>query len=152
MSRRPGDRGSVLMLVPAGVLVLFVLGAMAVDSAIAFLAQRELSAAAASLANDVATVALSEDRLYAGEAAIDEGRATEVVHEALGRRAPRGVGDLQTSVRAEGDQVCVTLTGRVAYVFSRAVPGAQREATVRGRAVATAVPQGATVRRSGVEC
>ena len=152
MGRRPDARGSVLMLVPAGVLVLFVLGAIAVDFAIAFLAQRELSAVAVSLANDAATVALSEDRLYAGEREIDEGRAAEVVRDALPQRAPRGVRDLETTVRAAGDQVCVTLRGRVAYVFSRAVPGAERDAAVQGRAVATAAGQGAGVRRGSLDC
>lgn len=152
MGRRPGDRGSVLMLVPAGVLVLFVLGAIAVDFAVAFQAQRELSAAAAALANDVATVALAEDELYAGVVQVDEQAAEDVVRESLGRPAHQGVTDVESSVRALDDQVCVTLTGRVAYVFSRAVPGAPREASVRGRAVATAVRGTQPVRPTGVDC
>ena len=149
---RPADRGSVLMLVPAGVLVLFVLGAIAVDFAVAFQAQRALSATAAALANDAATVALSEERLYAGAVVLDEAAAGEMVREALEGRAPRGVRDVRWSVTTRGDQVCVTLTGRVAYVFSRAVPGAPQEAAVRGRAVATAVQGDGPVRRTAVEC
>jgi hypothetical protein len=41
-----------------------------------------------------------------------------------------------------GDRVCVTVTGRVDYIFSKAVPGASRGRTVTGRAVATAVGDG----------
>lgn len=140
------------MLVPAGVLVLFVLGAFAVDYAIAFQAQRELSATAAALANDAAGVALSEDRLYAGSVEVDEDRAADVVRRGLEQRAPAGIGEVGWSVRAAGDQVCVTLTASVAYLFSRAVPGARHDAEVRGRAVATAVRGGGAVRRSGVDC
>jgi len=144
------------MLAPAGVLVLFVLGALAVDVAIAFLARRELSSTAAALANDAATMALAEDRFYAENAAgaveVDEGRAADVVREALAARAPSGVSDLRWSVRSADDQVCVTLTARVDYLFSRAVPGAADSATVSGRAVATAVKGGSPVRRSGVDC
>ena len=155
-NRSATERGSVLMLVPAGVLVLFVLGALAVDVAIAFQAQRELSATAAALANDAATVALSDDRFYAENAAgvveVDEGQAADLVREALAVRAPGGVRDVQWSVRSADDQVCVTLTARVDYLFSRAVPGAPQGAAVTGRAVATAVRGEGPVRRSGVAC
>ncbi|MFP5376927.1 MAG: hypothetical protein ACLGIO_09130 [Acidimicrobiia bacterium] len=150
------DAGSVLMLVPAGVLVLFVLGAIAVDAAIGFLAQRELSATAAAVANDAATVALAEDRFYADDAAgrleVDEGAAAEVVRRGLELRAPRGVHDVSWSVRAAGDQVCVTLTGRVPYLFSRIVPGAPQHAAVRGRAVATAARPATPVPGAGLDC
>lgn len=157
MGERGGrERGSVLMLVPAGVLVLFVLGALAVDVAIAFLAQRELSATAAALANDAATMALADDRFFAENAAgaveVDEGKAADVVREALAARAPGGVSDVRWSVRSADDQVCVTLTARVEYLFSHAVPGAPQGATVSGRAVATAVRGASPVRRSGVDC
>jgi Flp pilus assembly protein TadG len=156
VSRPATERGSVLMLVPAGVLVLFVLGALAVDVAIAFQAQRELSATAAALANDAATVALSDDRFYAENAAgaveVDEGQAAELVREALVARAPGGVRDVRWSVRSADDQVCVTLTARVDYLFSRAVPGAPQGATVTGRAVATAAQGGSPLRPSGVDC
>jgi len=137
------------MLVPAGVLVLVVLGAIAVDFAVAFLAQRELSSLAASLANDAATVALSEGAFYGeapGTVEIDRGSADDLVREALGLRAPRGITDVERSVATLDDQVCVTLTGRVAYVFARAIPGGPRGTTVTGRAVATAVRGGRSPR------
>ena len=140
------------MLVPASILVLFVLGAIAVDFAIAFLAQRELSGAAAAAANDAVTAALSDDAFYrrSGALEIDDAAAQRVVVLALEQQAPKGVTDVDPVVRAPGNQVCVTITGRVAYVFARAIPGGPRGTTVTGRAVATAV-RGAERPRPGAD-
>ena len=49
------ERGSVLLLFPAAVLIVIVLSAITVDSSIAFLAQRELANATAAAANDAAS-------------------------------------------------------------------------------------------------
>lgn len=129
------------MLVPAGVLVLVVLASIAVDSAIAFLAQRQLVDLAAAVANDAATAALSEPAFYRTDGGprieIDDGAADRLVEEALVARAPRGIDELSADVRVAGDQICVSLTGRVSYVFAKAVPGADDTATVTGRAAAT---------------
>lgn len=155
MSRRrravSGQRGSVLLLVPAGVLVLITLGAIAVDFAIAFSRQRELSSLAAAVANDAATAALSDQRFYrgsgaagphgstAGDIAIDPVVARRLAQEAVARRAPRGITNISVDTRTAGRQVCVRLRGDVEYVFSRAVPGAANGTRVEGSAVATAV-------------
>ena len=146
----------MLLLVPAGVLVLFVLGAIAVDAAVAFLAQRELTGAAAAAANDAATAAVSDEAFYRGDGGggpgdidIDDGAATRVARLALEARAPRGIRDLRlATVRAPGRQVCVVVTGEVDHVFARAIPGVRHSTTVSGRAVATAVDgDGGDVRR-----
>ena len=42
-TRRRLDRGSVLMLMPAGVLVVLLLGAIAFDLSLVFLRQRQAS-------------------------------------------------------------------------------------------------------------
>lgn len=57
------ERGSALLLVPAGVLIVALLASIAVDSTAAFLAQREAQAAASSLANDLVSLALDEPSL-----------------------------------------------------------------------------------------
>lgn len=57
------DRGSALLLVPVGVLIVTLLASITVDSAAAFVAQREATAAASSLANDVLTLAVDEAAL-----------------------------------------------------------------------------------------
>lgn len=147
------ERGSVLMLVPAAVLVLVILGAIAVDFSVAFLGQRELTSAAAAAANDAAS-ALAAGRFYeggggspAGTVAIDEGRADGAARQALSARAPRGVSVEDVRVDPSGGQVCVVVRGRVDYLFSRAVPGMGDGAVVHGRATATAVsgPAGSPV-------
>ena len=150
---RATERGSVLMLVPAAVLVLVILGAIAVDFSVAFLGQRELTNAAAAAANDAAT-AISEQSFYrgGGEVApgtirVDEARARRVADQALLARAPRGVHITDSVVEPSGGQVCVTLRGRVPYVFARAIPGMDDGVSVQGRATATAVtgPAGTAV-------
>ncbi len=131
------------MLVPAGVLVLVVLGAIAVDSAIAFLGQRQLADAATAAANDAAVAALSDEALYgagtAAHLAVDPGLAQRVVDQALAAQTVRGVEGVTAEVRTAGPVVCVTLTGYVPYLFAKAVPGAAQGTTVTGRAVASAV-------------
>jgi len=132
------------MLVPAAVLVLVILGAIAVDFSVAFLGQRELTSAAAAAANDAST-AIADERFYgsgagdAGDVVIDGARAARVVDQALAARAPRGVTIDGVSVDPSGGQVCVVLRGRVDYVFAKAVPGMAEGAVVQGRSTATAV-------------
>jgi len=137
------------MLVPAGVLVLVILGAIAVDAAIAFLAQRELAGMAAAAANDAAGAALSGPGFYeAGgrtELTLDAALARRVVDQAVAASPVRGVEDVTVDVRVTASQVCVTVSGHVPYLFARAVPGAATGTTVTGRGVATTVegPPGA---------
>lgn len=150
-ARGTGQRGSVLLLVPAGVLVLIILGALAVDFAIAFAGQRALSSLAAAVANDAATAALSDERFYRGKAtdadgsaggsdvAIDPVAARRLAQEAVARRAPRGISNISVEALTAGRQVCVRIRGDIAYVFSPAVLGAADGTTVEASAVATAV-------------
>lgn len=145
------ERGSALMLVPAAVLVLFLLGAVAVDSAVAVLGQRELSAAASAAANDAVAAALSDARFYGheggdpGAVVVDQAAAQRVAAEALRRMELHGVepdGDPVVTV-VDHNQVCVRISGRVRAVFGLAIPGASQTHAVRGRATATAVRAGA---------
>jgi Flp pilus assembly protein TadG len=140
--------------VPAGVLVLVVLGAIAVDAAVAFLGQREVSNAAAAAANDAVVVGLSDRAFYtSGLLEVDEARALDVARRAVLARASRGVEVVDVSVTAEGARVCVTVRGRVPYVFGRALPFVRSSASVQGRAGATAVAGAAgTAAPRGVDC
>ena len=54
----------MLLLFPAAVLVVVVLAAVAVDSSIAFLGERQLANATAAAANDAAAVAVSDRSFY----------------------------------------------------------------------------------------
>jgi Flp pilus assembly protein TadG len=139
------ERGSILMLMPAGVLVLIILGAIAVDFTVVFLAQRELANAAAAAANDAATAGLSEAAFYdSGRLHVDPDRAREVALAAFDRRAG-GVGDAHLTavavdeVGGEMVQVTVRAQASVDMIFSAGIPGAPARRTVREWARATAI-------------
>lgn len=137
--RRPRERGSALLLVPAGVLVLVTLAAIAVDAAVVFLAERELGNASAAAANDAAAAALADAPFYTtGEIVIDASRAGAVAAESVAARVPRGL-ELTgpPAVEVAGRQVCVTVEARVRRIFARAIPGVAHEAVVRARSTAT---------------
>lgn len=135
----------MLLLFPAAVLVVVVLAAVAVDSSIAFLGERELANATAAAANDAAGRAISDPAFYQGDrieldpvsvervavgrvrAALDNGRHHDVVVEA--RASPPATAGCSWTVR-------VTASSRVAYIFSRAVPGGPDSVAVQATTVA----------------
>ena len=132
----------MLMLVPAGILVLLILGAIAVDSAVVFLAQRDLANRTAAAANDLAAAAVSDVAFYQGGGTVElrQDRATaftELVF-APGRR-PAGFASWSGSATANGRTVRVEATAEVRYVFAAAIPGAPKTTTVRARSTAVAV-------------
>jgi hypothetical protein len=142
-----GDRGSVLLLMPAGVLVVLVLGALAVDLSIVHLGEREVSAAANAAANDAATWALDQAALYTtGDLALDPDRATHAVHTSLHAQEYSGrhahlVGAPRLTDRSgngHADTITVTVAMEVDYLFARVMPGAPRGTTVSATATATA--------------
>lgn len=138
--RMRGRRGSALMLVPAGFLVLLLLGAIAVDLSLLFLRQRQASSLVVGLANDLATLALDEEALRAtGEYVLDEAAARD-----LGLRLARS-SDLSEQLTAleilvvDDDTISVRATVRVEYVFARSLPGARDGHEVTASATARAV-------------
>lgn len=134
------DGGSVLMLVPAGVLVLLILGAIAVDFSIAFLGQRELTAAAGAAANDAAG-RLSEAAFYGrGELRIDQSQVAAVIDASVAGRQVTGMRITDREVTVTGNQLCVTLRAEIPYLFARALPFIDSAARVTGQAAVTAAP------------
>lgn len=137
---RPGaERGSALMLMPAAVLIVVVLAAITVDTAVVHLGRRELVHAADAAANDAVTYGLDEDRFRRGEGyLLDLDRARAAVVSSLEARGllHRLAEPPRVSFTAT-NEVRVELRMRVDYVFARALPGA-RSAVVDGRATATA--------------
>lgn len=140
-SRAAHDRGSVLMLMPAGVLVVLLLGAISFDLSLVFLRQRQASSVAVDVANDLASAAFDETTFRAtGRFELDPGRADRI------GRALVDASDLAgevTSFRIDitgPDRIRVTLTVRVQYVFAKAIPGAADGTTVTAHATAVAVP------------
>ena len=129
------DRGSSLMLMPAAVLVVMVLGAIAVDQSIVYIQQRELVAAAEAAANDAAGYGLDRDAFYdRNEVVFDLTRARAAALAAL--RARRIDARAEVSLGPGGTEVVVSLRAEVEYVFAGAIPGAPGTTEVRALASA----------------
>ena len=126
------------MLVPAAVLVLFVLGALVVDNASVWLGQRELENTASVAATDAASAVADAPFYSFGKVALDPAAATRVALASVGDARLSGVTLTGPPVvQVEGRQVCVSLTGTVRPVFGRAIPGFGSTTTVHGRSTAT---------------
>lgn len=137
--RGRADRGSVLMLMPAGVLVVLMLAAIAVDLSLVFLRQRQASATAADIANDLATAALDVDELRRnGTFTLDPDRARRL-GEALADASDLREDLLAVQIDVVDDTtVRVTIEAAVEYLFASIVPGAAEGTEVRATATATA--------------
>lgn len=136
---RSRQRGSVLMLMPAGVLIVLLLGAIAFDLSLVFLRQRQASSIAGDVANDLATQAVDEAEFRAtGEFRLDPDRADEIGRLLLAQSDVAGdIVDLDVDVVGT-DSVQVTVVLRVEYVFAEAIPGANDSTEVQATATAVA--------------
>ncbi len=133
------DRGSVLVLMPAAVLVFIVLGALCVDFASVWAAQRRLAVAAEAAANDVATQALDLEALYAsGAVVLVPGAALEVATLSIARAGLERLDPIIESVEVRGNSVVVVLAGTAHHLFARSLPGGFATTRVRVTAEATA--------------
>lgn len=134
-----GEDGSALILVPAAVLIVVMLGAIAVDSGAAFFAQRELAQAAQTAAED-ATRTIQPGAFYnGGHVILEATMADQVATAAVKAQDMRGLQlDGPASVQVSGAQVCVSLTARVPLVFGKAIPGIKAFFAVTAHSTATA--------------
>lgn len=142
------ERGSALMLMPAGVLIVLVLGALAADSAILFLGERELADLTAAAANDAATAAISEASFYeCGRLELDEERAYAVAATVAAARVSDAVTltgfDIDVRNDLDPPAVSVAAAGTVRLVFTPSPTGTTRVRPVEARSVAVAQPLGA---------
>jgi hypothetical protein len=139
-TRAQATRGSVLMLMPAAVLIVLLLGSLAVDFAIAFLAEREVVDAASAAANDAATFGLDENQLrQSGALVLDRGRAEEAVRQSIVSRGSALLDRADVSVDVTAASVRVRISSRAQYLFARVIPGAPDGIAVS--AIAAAGPQ-----------
>lgn len=137
--RLRSDNGTVLMLMPVAVLIMFVLGAITVDLTAVRAGQQDLLAAATDAANDAATAGLDEAALRSGQGyQLDPTRVWLVAVDVL---ATKGVLDNlesgpDVSINPDGS-VTVSVARRVPHLFARAIPGAPDDELVRATATAT---------------
>ena len=136
--RRADERGSVLMLVPAGVLIVFVLASIAVDMSLVHLRKRQAFDLASAAANDAATAGADQEALRLGSYVIEPGSARAVVDDVVGASelAPHLAAPPSVTVTAEGVSVEITLEAD--YIFAGVVPGAPDGTVVAASATAAA--------------
>lgn len=135
-----------MLLFPAALLIMLALAAVTVDSAIAFMAQRQLVNATAAAANDAATQGLSDRAFYrddrieltqAGVERVAVDRVFQLVDPARHHgltvtaeaTAPAGVGCSWT--------VRVRASSRVDELFGRAMPGSSGQVAVHAQSTAS---------------
>lgn len=118
------DRGSVLMLVPAGFLVLILLGALAVDSAATYLAQRQLRDSLSAAANDAVTAGLSNTSFYlGGTLTLDPAQTARAVCLSVTAQTDSNLHHVHLWMAAQGAAVRLKGVATVDAVFGRAIPG-----------------------------
>lgn len=138
VARRAGDSGSVLALVPAGFLVLLLLGALAVDSAVAYLGQQQLRDALTAAANDAAGAAIDNALFYRqGRVVVDSSEAQRVVCRSVEAQHFSQLHGVRVWVTTQGADISVDGRATVDAVFGRALPGfGTRTVSARVNAVA----------------
>lgn len=136
----------MLLLFPAALLIMVALAAITVDSAIAFMAQRQLLNATAAAANDAATQALSDrafyenDRLELSPSTVESvavDRVFQLVdtarHHALAvtaQASPPAAAGCAWTVR-------VHASSRVDELFGKAMPGSSGQVAVHAQSTAS---------------
>jgi hypothetical protein len=140
-ARDGSDRGSVLMLMPAAVLIVLLLGSIAFDLSLVYLRQRQATDLAIAAANDAAIAGIDQDLFRATqEVVLDDALVDEAASAAI------AASDLQSAVldweatAISDTEVEVTMTVRVDYLFAAIIPGANDGTTVTARVVAVAEP------------
>jgi hypothetical protein len=137
--------------VPAGFLVLIILGALAVDSAAAYLGQQQLHDSLEAAANDAVTVGVSNRDFYAnGSIVIDPTVAGRTVCLDIASQSDQDLHGIQVWMAVDGAAVRLSATATVDAVFGRALPGfgrrhvrAEAAAVVTGHALAPHTPSAA---------
>ena len=119
------SRGTALMLVPASILVFFVLGSIAIDLTAVFLAQRSAQRSVSAAADDAA--AMLDTRLIQqnGELRIDIAAAERVARAHISARVPAASlrGPVIVIVSTDRKSIEVRITVRVPHIMMRALPG-----------------------------
>lgn len=123
-------------------MIVIVLGAIAVDGALAFLAERQVSNLAASVANDASTQGLAVEQFYADGTLVLDEALVRAVAEAASVDAVEDLShldDLVIEVRVLGaDTVEVTVRATTRTMFSRVLPANVESRDVSARAIAVA--------------
>lgn len=125
-SRRWAEQGSALILVPAMLMVVLALGAIAVDLSVLHGAHRTLHRIASGAADDAAAMIDAEQLQLDGELRIDDRAARQVVDAHLdAAHVPGTLTAARTSISEDGAVVTVELTAAVDHVLLATIPGTE---------------------------
>lgn len=146
-SRRYGattspDRGSALILIPAWILILVLLGGIAVDTAAIHMAQRRGNRQLAMIVADASQIIDTGHLLETGEMRLHPAGAQRVVNELVDQTDFPGT--LHSAPEVSIDTVAGTVTARlelqVPHIFLKAAPTASEYEIVPIQATAVFVP------------
>lgn len=132
------QRGSVLLMLPACVLIVLIMASIAVDLSLVQLRQRQASTVAASAADDAVTAGADVVELRTGSYVLDQRSVTEVVERTVAQSDLSAHLDSPPEIEVESEVVRVTLAVRADYLFAGVVPGAPDGTVVMATASATA--------------
>jgi Flp pilus assembly protein TadG len=136
-ARRHAQRGSVLVLVPAGFLVLIILAALAVDTGVYYLGQQQLRDALAAAVNDSVSAGLNNDNFYGnGRISLDPTLVDAIACRSIASQNVSGLHHLRVSAATVGNSVQLVGVADVDAVFGKSIPGYGHHTV---RATATAV-------------
>lgn len=121
-SPRAAERATALVMVPATLLVLVVLGAVAVDLSAVHAAQRSLYRETSAAADDAAGVIDGHEYQRSGRVSVDADGARRLVEARL-RSADLPGRLVSLEVRTTPETVVVAAEVAVPHVFLSAVPG-----------------------------
>ena len=126
---RTSDRGTVLLMFPAALMVMVILGAIVIDVGYTAIRGRELRAVAASAAND-SLAALDIAVLRAtGDVVINKSTARRIVAQAI---ALGPLPDAQiVDIEIEGFEIAVTLRLEIDLVMAPALGDLNRVTLIR---------------------
>lgn len=124
MRRLRDQAGNTLVLFPVGVLILFGLGAVAIDSATVFLAQRRLADLSAAIANDaVSGVDIASFYGTDGTVRLDEGRGSARTGQLrTAQPQDRAFESVACTLETAGNSATVVCTGQVRPILATFLP------------------------------
>lgn len=122
--RKAAERGSVLALVPAGFLVLIILAAFAINSAVAYKASQQLHDTLLAAANDGAAAGLDGTLFYStGALELSPSRVDQQVCASVRAQNTPGLQTQTIGVAVDGLWVEVTGSAIAQGLFARGIPG-----------------------------
>jgi Flp pilus assembly protein TadG len=131
------DSGSVLMLMPAAVLIVLILGSIAFDFSLVYLRQRQAINVAAAAANDAVVAGIDLDEFRRSQTVeLDHALVEQAAANAIaGSDLAADIVDWDVRIISD-TEVEVWMSVRIEYVFAKALPGASDGAVVEARATA----------------